>query len=149
MNAGKDIYEYLIAERLKRWHDLVLTPLINRAVPTAYARRQFRTLLRRHPQIAAQYGFTEESVMDLPPRVLETFITKTTRRTAVMSHAAACCSALDLDAYRTMPCSESTNARGVLTTAAYREPVAVKDDWKRAARSSMAANPITASRLPV
>lgn len=71
MNAGKHIYDRLIAERMKRWHDLVRTPLIDRKVPPSYARRQFRTLLRKYPLIAAQYGFTEESVMTLPPRVLK------------------------------------------------------------------------------
>lgn len=71
MNAGKNIYDRLLAERMKRWHDLVRTPLINRKVPPSYARRQFRTLLRKYPLVAAQYGFTEESVMILPPRALE------------------------------------------------------------------------------
>ena len=45
--------------------------MINRKVPPSYARRQFRNLLRKYPLVAAQYGFTEESVMNLPPRVLE------------------------------------------------------------------------------
>jgi len=71
MNAGKHIYDRLIAERLKRWHDLVRTPLIDRKILPPYARRQFRNLLRKYPLVAAQYGFTEESVMTLPPRVLE------------------------------------------------------------------------------
>jgi hypothetical protein len=71
MNAGKHIYDLLIAQSMKRWHDLVRTPIINRKVPTSYARRQFRTLLRKYPLVAARYGFTEESVIILPPRVLE------------------------------------------------------------------------------
>ena len=52
MNAGKNICHLLLAERMKRWHDLVRTPLIDRKVPPAYARRQFRNLLRKHPLVA-------------------------------------------------------------------------------------------------
>ena len=47
------------------------------------------------------------------------------RRGGIQAYASL--SGFDLDAYRTFPCSESTNASGVLATAAYREPVAVTD----------------------
>jgi hypothetical protein len=59
-------------------------------------------------------------------------------------HAAASRNAFDREAYRTLPCSERTNAHGALITIAKRDPVAMVDASKRLRNSSIAEKPISA-----
>jgi len=65
------------------------------------------------------------------------------RATLSGTHALASRNAVDLVAYRTLPCSDKTNAHGALARVAKREPVAIFDAPQRFARSSMTARLIS------
>jgi hypothetical protein len=59
MRANPEIRPYLIAARMRRWLDIAQCPIINIRVATWKARKNYRNLVRRYPQIAAACGFTE------------------------------------------------------------------------------------------
>ncbi len=59
MRARPEIRPHLIAQRMKRWLDIARCPLVDLRVPTWRARRNYRTLVRKHPEIATALGYTE------------------------------------------------------------------------------------------
>jgi len=59
MRARPEIAPYLIAQRMKHWLEITRCPLMNTKVPTWKARRNYRALVRRYPEIAARLGYTE------------------------------------------------------------------------------------------
>jgi hypothetical protein len=59
MRARPDILPHLIAERMRRWLSIAQCPLVNTKVPIWKARRNYRALVRRYPQIAGRLGYTE------------------------------------------------------------------------------------------
>lgn len=59
MRASPEIRPHLLAAAMKRWLDIARCPIMNTNVPTWRARKNYRNLVRRYPQIAAACGFTE------------------------------------------------------------------------------------------
>jgi len=59
MRARPEIRPHLIAHRMKRWLDIARCPLMNIRVPTWKARRNYRALVRRYPEIASALGYSE------------------------------------------------------------------------------------------
>ena len=59
MHVKDENRPYLIAARMKRWLEIVRTPLLDLRCPTWKARRNYLALVRRHPEIAALLGYTE------------------------------------------------------------------------------------------
>jgi hypothetical protein len=59
MRASPEIRPHLLAARMKRWLDILRCPLINTKVPTWKARRNYRHLVRRYPEIATALGYSE------------------------------------------------------------------------------------------
>ena len=59
MHVKDENRPYLIAARMKRWLEIVRTPLLDLRCPTWKARRNYRALVRRYPEIAARLGYTE------------------------------------------------------------------------------------------
>jgi hypothetical protein len=59
MRAHAEIRPYLIAARIKHWLDIAQCPIINIRVPTWKARKNYRNLVRRYPEIASALGYTE------------------------------------------------------------------------------------------
>jgi hypothetical protein len=59
VRASPEIRPHLLAARMTRWLGIVLCPIINIRVPTWKARKNYRNLVRRYPQIAAALGYTE------------------------------------------------------------------------------------------
>jgi len=59
MRARPEIAPYLIAQRMKYWLEIIQCPLMNIKVPTWKARRNYRALVRRYPEIATALGYTE------------------------------------------------------------------------------------------
>ena len=59
MRARPEILPYLIAARMRRWLDIARCPLMNIRVPTWKARRNYRALVRRYPEIASALGYSE------------------------------------------------------------------------------------------
>src|SRR5207249_3806661 len=57
--ARPEIRPHLIAARMKRWLDIARCPIMNTKVPTWKARRNYRHLVQRYPEIAAALGYTE------------------------------------------------------------------------------------------
>ena len=66
MNARKEIRDHLIAIRMRRWLDIARCPLINTKMPTWKARKNFWSLCRKHPEIAARLGYTEALIIPSP-----------------------------------------------------------------------------------
>ena len=66
MNARKEIRDYLIAARMKVWLDIARCPLINTKMPTWKARKNFWSLCRKHPEIAARLGYSEALIIQSP-----------------------------------------------------------------------------------
>jgi len=62
MNAREEIRDHLLVRRMKYWRDIARCPLINTKVPTWRARKNFWSLVRRHPALAAAHGLTAASV---------------------------------------------------------------------------------------
>lgn len=62
MNAGEDIRECLIAERMCRWLDIARTPLLDIKCPRWRARKNFWALQKRYPDLAKRLGLSEVSV---------------------------------------------------------------------------------------
>jgi len=71
MRARPEIAPYLIAHRMQRWLDIVLCPIMNTRVPTWKARRNYRHLVRRYPEIAARLGYSEALSFPSPLHNLE------------------------------------------------------------------------------
>ena len=71
MRARPEIAPYLIAHRMQRWLDIVLCPIMNTRVPTWKARRNYRHLVRRYPEIAARLGYSEALSFPSPLHDLE------------------------------------------------------------------------------
>src|SRR6266571_3863140 len=65
-NARKEIRDHLIAARMKVWLDIARCPIMNTKVPTWKARKNFWSLCRRHPEIAARLGYTEALIIQSP-----------------------------------------------------------------------------------
>ena len=59
MHARDENRPYLIAARMKRWLEIVRTPLLDLRCPAWKARRNYLKLVRRYPEIAAALGYTE------------------------------------------------------------------------------------------
>jgi hypothetical protein len=59
MNVKDENRPYLIAARMKRWLEIVQTPLFDLRCPTWKARRNYLKLVRRYPEIANALGYTE------------------------------------------------------------------------------------------
>ena len=72
MNARKEIRDHLIAAHMKRWLDIARCPIMNTRVPTWKARKNFWSLCRKHPKIAARLGFTEALIIPSPLHDLKT-----------------------------------------------------------------------------
>ena len=66
MNARKEIRDYLIAARMKVWLDIARCPIMNTRVPTWRARKNFWSLCRKHPEIAARLGYSEALIIFSP-----------------------------------------------------------------------------------
>ena len=66
MNARKEIRDHLLAARMKAWLDIARCPIMNTKVPTWKARKNFWSLCRRHPEIAARLGYTEALIIPSP-----------------------------------------------------------------------------------
>ena len=66
MNAREQIRNHLIAARMKVWLDIARCPIMNTKVPTWKARKNFWSLCRRHPEIAARLGYTEALIIQSP-----------------------------------------------------------------------------------
>ena len=66
MNARKEIRDHLIAARMKVWLDIARCPIMNTRVPTWRARKNFWSLCRKHPKIAARLGYTEALIIPSP-----------------------------------------------------------------------------------
>jgi len=71
MRARPEIAPYLIAHRMQRWLDIVRCPIMNTRVPTWKARRNYRHLVRRYPEIAARLGYSEALSFPSPLHNLE------------------------------------------------------------------------------
>jgi hypothetical protein len=59
MKAHPENAVHLIAARMTRWLDILRCPLVDIRVPTWRARRNFRALVRKYPEIATALGYTE------------------------------------------------------------------------------------------
>ena len=59
MHVKDENRPYLIAARMKRWLEIVRTPLLDLRFPTWKVRRNYLALVRRYPEIAALLGYTE------------------------------------------------------------------------------------------
>jgi hypothetical protein len=57
-----EVRDYLLVRRMKYWRDIARCPLVNVRVPTWRARKNFWSLVRRYPALAAQNGLTATSV---------------------------------------------------------------------------------------
>ncbi len=66
MNARKEIRDYLLAQRMTRWLQIAQCPIMNTRVPTWRARKNFWSLCRKHPKIAARLGYTEALIIPSP-----------------------------------------------------------------------------------
>ena len=66
MNARKEIRDHLLAARMKAWLDIARCPIMNTRVPTWRARKNFWSLCRKHPKIAARLGYTEALIIPSP-----------------------------------------------------------------------------------
>src|SRR5438132_9958314 len=66
MNAPEPIRHHLIAARMKVWLDIAPCPIMNTKVPTWKARKNFWSLCRKHPEIAARLGYTEALIIPSP-----------------------------------------------------------------------------------
>ena len=59
MHVKDENRPYLIAARMKRWLEIVRTPLLDLRCPAWKARRNYLKLVRRYPEIANALGYTE------------------------------------------------------------------------------------------
>jgi hypothetical protein len=59
MKARPEIAVHLIAAAMERWLNILRCPLLDIRVPTLRARRNFRALVRKYPEIATALGYTE------------------------------------------------------------------------------------------
>jgi hypothetical protein len=59
MRARSDILPHIIARRMTYWLQIAVCPIMNRRVPTWKARRNYRALVRKYPEIAARLGYSE------------------------------------------------------------------------------------------
>jgi hypothetical protein len=59
MRARPEIRPHLIAARMQRWLNIARCPLVDIRVPTWKARRNYRALVRRYPQIVARLRYSE------------------------------------------------------------------------------------------
>ena len=59
MRASPELRPHLLAAKMKKWLDILRCPLVDLRVPTWRARRNFRALVRRYPEIATALGYTE------------------------------------------------------------------------------------------
>src|SRR2546427_11707453 len=66
MNAREQIREHLLAIRMKYWLDIARCPIMNTRVPTWRARKNFWSLCRKHPKIAARLGYPEALIIPSP-----------------------------------------------------------------------------------
>ena len=66
MNAREQIREHLLAIRMKYWLDIARCPIVNTRVPTWRARKNFWSLCRKHPKIAARLGYSEALIIFSP-----------------------------------------------------------------------------------
>jgi hypothetical protein len=71
MRASPELRPHLLAARMARWLDIARCPIINIRVPTWKARRNYRALVRRYPQIAAALGYTEAMSYASPLHALQ------------------------------------------------------------------------------
>jgi hypothetical protein len=62
MNAGNDIREHLIAERMCHWLGVCRVPLLDIKCPTWRARKNFWALQKRYPDLAKRLGLSKVSV---------------------------------------------------------------------------------------
>jgi len=62
MNARKEIRDALLLRRMKHWLAIARCPLVNTRVPTWRARKNYWSLIKRHPALAAAHGLNELSV---------------------------------------------------------------------------------------
>jgi hypothetical protein len=56
---------------MTRWLDLAQCPIINTRVPTWKARKNYRNLVRKYPQIASALGYTEAMSYTSPLHALQ------------------------------------------------------------------------------
>ena len=63
MNARKEIKDALLLRRMRHWLAIACCPLVDRRVPAWRARKNYWALVRRHPALAAEHGFTVTSVL--------------------------------------------------------------------------------------
>jgi hypothetical protein len=66
MNARKEIRDHLIATRMKHWLQVARCPLVNPRCPTWRARKNFWSLCRKHPEIAARLDYSEALIIPSP-----------------------------------------------------------------------------------
>ena len=59
MKAHPENAVHLIAAAMERWLNILRCPLVDIRVPTWRARRNFRALVRKYPEIATALGYTE------------------------------------------------------------------------------------------
>jgi len=71
MKASPEIRPHLLAQRMSRWLDIARCPLVDLRVPTWRARRNYRALVRRYPQIASALGYTEAMSYTSPLHALQ------------------------------------------------------------------------------
>jgi hypothetical protein len=62
MNARPEIRNHLLIRRMRRWLAIARWPMINPRIPMWRARKNFWSLIKRHPALAAQHGLTATSV---------------------------------------------------------------------------------------
>jgi hypothetical protein len=88
MRARPEIAVHLIATRMKHWLDIVQCPIINIRVPTWKARKNYRALVRRYPQIAAALGYTEAMSYASPLQGLWSPVQQEERQQSPPAHSA-------------------------------------------------------------
>jgi hypothetical protein len=71
MKASPETRPHLLAARMARWLDIARCPLVDLRVPTWKARKNYRALVRRYPQIASALGYTEAMSYASPLHALQ------------------------------------------------------------------------------
>jgi hypothetical protein len=71
VRASPELRPHLIALRMAKWLDIAQCPIINIRVPTWKARRNYRALVRRYPQIASALGYSEAMSYTSPLHALQ------------------------------------------------------------------------------
>ena len=64
MNAGPDIKNTLIANRMRHWYRICRQPFLDRKCSPSRARKNLRFLCRKYPDIRKRIGLPELGVIE-------------------------------------------------------------------------------------